>query len=83
MGSLAAQHLCMLRSWRHGGEIFSRRRDDSVLFTEEDFTCSITIKVCGSAFRESCYATTGLIVCFVVCSAAGCSGMGGVGVIGV
>ena len=46
---------------------------------EENFICSTTVEVCGSAFRESCSTTIGL----TVCSVAGCSGLGGVGVTGV
>ena len=51
-----------------------------------DFTCSITIEVCDSAFRESCSATIGFAICSVVCSVVGysdCSNLVGVGVIGV
>ena len=50
---------------------------------EEDFTHSTRVEVCCSAFRESCSAATSFAICFVVCSAAGCSGLVGVGVAGV
>ena len=40
---------------------------------EEDFTCSAAVEVCGSVFRESCSAITGLTVYSVVYSAVGCS----------
>ena len=54
--------------------------------TEIDFTRSGRVKVCGSAFRESCSAVIGFAICFVICYTAGysdCSGMAGVEVTGV
>ena len=34
--------------------------------TEEDFTCSTTVEVCGSTFTESCSAATGFAICSIL-----------------